>query len=127
MEGQFFSLRRVARRPRRNANPDPPAETCFRRCRPIRELGFAIQVFLEAHVAPILLLGRWLVTGHAYRRIPLTQGRFARVDPEDYAELAKYKWCASRESGPMAFRCPKRYNRRIGSTGNPARAPGGDL
>ncbi len=36
--------------------------------------------------------------GHAYRRIPLTQGRFALVDPEDYAELAKYKWCASRQS-----------------------------
>jgi hypothetical protein len=41
---------------------------------------------------------RRLVAGHPYRRIPLTQGQFALVDPEDYAELAKHKWCASRQS-----------------------------
>ena len=38
------------------------------------------------------------MAGYPYRKIPLTQGRFARVDPEDYAELARHKWCAARQS-----------------------------
>jgi hypothetical protein len=63
-----------------------------------REFRFAVQVFLERHFAPLLLLWRRLVAGYAYRRIPLTQGQFALVDPEDYAELAQHKWCASRQS-----------------------------
>jgi len=29
-------------------------------------------------------------------RIPLSQGLFARVDPEDFEELSQYKWSASR-------------------------------
>lgn len=31
------------------------------------------------------------------RRIPLTQGQFALVDAEDYEELSKWKWCASKD------------------------------
>jgi hypothetical protein len=62
------------------------------------EFCFAIQVFLEKRFAPLLLLWRRLVAGYPYRRIPLTQGQFALVDPEDYAELARHKWCASRQS-----------------------------
>jgi hypothetical protein len=62
------------------------------------EFCFAVQVFLERRFAPLLLLWRRLVAGYPYRRIPLTQGEFTLVDPEDYAELAKHKWCASRQS-----------------------------
>ena len=28
------------------------------------------------------------------KQIPLTQGKFAIVDDEDYAKISKYKWCA---------------------------------
>jgi hypothetical protein len=61
------------------------------------DLMFHVQVFLETYFAPLLLLYRRLLVGYPYRRIPLTQGKFARVDPEDYAELARHKWCAARQ------------------------------
>jgi hypothetical protein len=35
---------------------------------------------------------RKLRYGYPFRRIPLTQGRYAIVDPEDFDELNKYKW-----------------------------------
>jgi hypothetical protein len=34
--------------------------------------------------------------GYAFRRIPLTQGKYAIVDPEDYERLARYKWHLNR-------------------------------
>jgi hypothetical protein len=45
----------------------------------------------------LLLLWRGVATGRAYRGIPLTQGKFALVDPEDYADLVGYKWCAAKQ------------------------------
>ena len=58
---------------------------------------FRFQVFLETHFAPLLLLCRRLFVGYPYRKIPLTQNKFALVDPEDYAELARHKWCAAKQ------------------------------
>jgi hypothetical protein len=42
-------------------------------------------------VASVLLYRRARY-GYAFRRIPLTQGKYAIVDPEDYGRLSKYKW-----------------------------------
>ncbi|MFH1719368.1 MAG: AP2 domain-containing protein [Planctomycetota bacterium] len=47
-------------------------------------------------VISVLLLYRRLCYGYAFRRIPLTCGRFAIVDPEDYDRLAKHKWFLAR-------------------------------
>lgn len=58
---------------------------------------FRVQVFLETHLAPLLLVIRRLIVGYPYRRIALTQGRFACVDPEDYAGLARHRWCAAKQ------------------------------
>jgi hypothetical protein len=43
-----------------------------------------------------VLLYRRIRYGYAFRRIPLTQGKYAIVDPDDYYWLSKHKWTASR-------------------------------
>ena len=55
-----------------------------------------IPTWLERLVVPLVLLYRRLRFGHAFRRIPLTQGLYALVDPGDYAELSRYRWHANR-------------------------------
>ena len=63
----------------------------------------------------IFRLRIWLVLryrkfhyGYPFRRIPLTQGKYAIVDPEDYERIAKYKWFAIRfERGYYAVRTAK--------------------
>jgi hypothetical protein len=44
----------------------------------------------------VLLCYRRRRYGFPFRRIPLTQGKFAIVDPEDYDRLSRYKWFAMR-------------------------------
>jgi DNA polymerase-1 len=42
-----------------------------------------------------VLLYRRIRYGYAFCRIPLTQGKYAIVDPDDYRRLSKYKWYAA--------------------------------
>jgi len=66
------------------------------------ECFFRIRIWLALHY-------RKLRYGCTFRRIPLTQGQYAIVDPEDYKELAKYQWYAKR--------CERRfYAERWGKT-----------
>jgi hypothetical protein len=34
--------------------------------------------------------------GYAFRRIPLTQGKYAIVDPDDFERINKHKWYAAK-------------------------------
>ena len=56
------------------------------------EVRFNIPIWLERLCILPVLLYRRIRYGYAFRRIPLTQGKFAIVDPEDYGRLAKFKW-----------------------------------
>jgi len=49
----------------------------------------------------LLLLYRRFRFGYSFRRIPLSLGKFAIVDPEDYERLKRYKWYA--REGPTTF------------------------
>ena len=44
-------------------------------------------------VLPVLLYRR-ICYGYAFRRIPLTRGMYAIVDPDDFWRLSRYKWLA---------------------------------
>jgi hypothetical protein len=56
----------------------------------------------------LLLCYRRLRYGYPFRRIPLTQGKYAIVDPEDYERIARHKWFAVRyERGYYAVRAAK--------------------
>ncbi len=49
-------------------------------------------------VLPVLLYRRFRY-GYSFHRIPLTRGKYAIVDPDDFLHLSKEKWCASRNRG----------------------------
>ena len=48
----------------------------------------------EIFIVPFVLIARRLRYGYPFRKIRLTRGKFAIVDPDDYHRLAKYKWQA---------------------------------
>lgn len=53
-----------------------------------------IQKFIERLFIKFLLIYRRLRFGYAFRKIPLTRGLFAIVDPEDYRRLSRFRWHA---------------------------------
>ena len=44
-----------------------------------------------------LLTCRLLRFGYPFRRIPLTEGKFAIVDPADFYHFNNFDWCTKRE------------------------------
>jgi len=47
----------------------------------------------------LVLTLRRLRYGYPFRRIPLTQGKFAIVDPDDYPHISKHKWRICKTKG----------------------------
>ncbi|MCX5632542.1 MAG: AP2/ERF family transcription factor [Phycisphaerae bacterium] len=45
----------------------------------------------------ILLWFRKIKFGFPFRKIKLTQGKFAIIDPEDFEKLNQFKWCAAKD------------------------------
>ena len=79
----------------------------------------AVEVKIRVYLPEFLFRLRvWIVLryrkqrySYAFRKIPLTQGQYAIVDPERYEELAKYKWFAKRcDSRFYAVRWEKNRN-----------------
>jgi len=68
----------------------------------VREVRVNVRILLPELVYKVRV---WLVLkyrkiryGYAFRRIPLTQGQYAIVDPQDYVSLNQYKWYACKNS-----------------------------
>ena len=56
------------------------------------EIRFNIRSWVEEPIVFFVLLYHRLRYGYSFSEIPLTRGKFAIVDPEDYPRLAKHKW-----------------------------------
>jgi hypothetical protein len=74
-----------------------------------------IPSWLERFAVSLVLAYRRLRYGYPFRRIRLTQGKYAIVDPEDYERLNRYKWCAlRRKNGYYAGRTASVHSRHRG-------------
>jgi hypothetical protein len=62
----------------------------------VREVTVKIPEWLYKAVVWVVLLYRRVRYGYSFRKIPLTKGKFAIVDPEDYDRLNRYKWHLSK-------------------------------
>jgi hypothetical protein len=62
-------------------------------------ISFTIPNWLEFLLAGPVLLYRRLRYGYTFRKIPLTRGQFAVVDPDDYYRLSEHKWRISKDYG----------------------------
>ncbi len=65
---------------------------------PVSSIEFTITIpnWLAAPFVALALLYRRIWYGYPFRRIPLTQGQYAIVDPEDFERLNNHKWHVNR-------------------------------
>ena len=80
----------------------------------ITEVTIKIPGWIERPIVFVVLLYRRARYGYRFRRIKLTLGQYAIVDPEDYERINKYKWNAYR--GYSSYYSKRKiYNRKNGS------------
>jgi len=75
-----------------------------------------IPAWLDYFLALPVLLYRRVRYGYFFRRIPLTRGKFAIVDPDDYPELRKYKWFAVKNGATFYAKRRTRLTERVKTT-----------
>ena len=70
------------------------AVDCNGDARGLRHIDIVLHIplWLIKPIVFFVLLYRRLRYGYAFRKIRLTQGKFAIVDPDDYQRLSKHKW-----------------------------------
>ncbi len=61
----------------------------------------------------LVLLYRRIRYGYSFRRIPLTKGKFAIVDPDDYGRLSKYKWHVTKNTNTFYAKRNPRVGRKV--------------
>jgi len=71
------------------------------------ELLIKIPSWLEKPAVFAALLYRRIRYGYPFRRIPLTQNKYAIVDPDDYPRLSEHKWYAAKGHNTFYAVCGK--------------------
>ena len=81
---------------------------------PARIINFSIEIppWLDRPAVKAVLLYRRLRYGYAFRRIPLSRGKYALVDPDDYGWLSEYNWHMVGDKG--AFYAARNTGQRQG-------------
>ena len=76
------------------------------------DISFSLPVpaFLVRIAVKTILLCRRMRYGYAFRRIKLTKGKYAIVDPKDFDWLSKYKWHCT-NYGYAARKIPKKLRK----------------